>query len=161
MLDLKVSAIGADRFRSMVNPKGAITRASWVFMRKQGAKYLEAAIEEAPVGWDWGGTGERGVFNRQGHPGMLAQSHVLRVLEPFHAEVVNTAHYARFVAEGRRPGRMPPPSSGLPFPVRRAIGAHGTKANPWFQRAFEKGEASIQANLDEMGASVIREMAGG
>ena len=161
MLDLKVSVIGGNRFRKMENPKGAITKASWVFMRAQGAVYLKHAIEEAPVGWDWGGSQERGVFNRAGHPGMLQRSHVLRVLEPFHAEVVNTAHYARFVAEGRRPGKMPPASSGLPFPIRRAIGAHGTQANPWFQRAFERGEAEIQANLDAMGEAILREMAGG
>jgi hypothetical protein len=155
VFDMKLQVIGADRFRSMKNPKGTITNASWAFMRKQGAIYLKHAIEEAPVGRDW--SGEVGGFNRQGHPGLLQRSHILRVRNPFRAEVVNTAFYARYVAEGTRPHRMPPPSSGLPWPVRRAIGLHGTRANPWFDRAFAMGEAEIQDNLDTMGDEIMQE----
>lgn len=155
MLSLDAQAIGADRFRRLSDPRGAITQASWAFMRKQGAVYLQYAIEEAPVGQDW--SQSRGGFNLPGHPGLLKQSHVLRVLNPFNAEVVNTQHYATFVATGTRP-HMPPASSGLPWPVRRHIAEHGTKPNPWFDRAFERGEAHIQANLEQMGAEIVQAM---
>lgn len=156
MLSFDAKAIGADRFRKMSDPRGSITKASWTFMRKQGAVYLAAAIEASPVGEDWS---SKGGFNLPEHPGLLQKSHVLRVLNPFNAEVVNTAFYARFVAEGTRP-HMPPASSGLPWPVRRAIGEHGTKAQPWFDKAFAAGEASVQANLDAMGQEILTGLVG-
>lgn len=156
MLTLDAQGIGTDRFRKLADPRGAITKASWVFMRRQGAVYLKYAIEESPRGNDWSGSGG---FNLPGHPGMLANSHRLRVLNPFNAEVVNTAYYATFVAEGTR-AHMPPASSGLPFPVRRAIGLHGTKAQPWFERAFARGEQEIQGNLDAMAEEVMEGLLG-
>jgi len=152
MLSFSAKAIGADRFRKIADPRGAITQASWAFMRRQGAVYLRYAIEESPVGIDWSRSGG---FNQQGHPGLLQRSHILRVLNPFNAEVVNTAFYARFVAEGTRP-HMPPASSGLPWPVRRSIAEHGTRPQPWFERAFQRGEADIAANLDRMGAEIVQ-----
>jgi hypothetical protein len=155
MFSLTAQAIGADRFRKMSDPRGAITKASWAFMRRQGAVYLKYAIQEAPVGQDR--SGDRGGFNLPGHPGLLKNSHVLRVVNPFNAEVVNTAYYATFVSSGTRP-HFPPASSGLPWPVRRAIGEHGTKANPWMDRAFGLGEQEVQANLDIMGDEIMREM---
>lgn len=144
---------GIDRFRSLANPKGAITKASWSFARRQGAAFLAYAIEEAPVGRAWEGAGG---FTLPGHPGMLQRSHVLRVTDPFHAEVVNTAHYARFVEEGTR-AHMPPASSGLPWPVRRAIAQHGTQPNPWFARAFARGMQDAPENMERLGAEVLRE----
>lgn len=157
---MSFKAEGANRFRRMTNPRGAITKASWAFMRRQGAVYLRYAILESPVGQDWS---SRGGFNIQGHPGLLRQSHVLRAWNPFSAEIVNTAEtpggdpYPIFVHEGTRP-HFPPASSGLPWPVRRHIGEHGTKANPWFDRAFERGNAEVKANLDQMGAEIVREL---
>jgi hypothetical protein len=152
MLDFSAKAIGADRFRRMSDPRGAITQASWAFVRRQGAVYLKYAIQESPVGQDWS---QGGGFNLEGHPGLLQRSHILRVLNPFNAEVVNTAYYARFVAEGTRP-HMPPASSGLPWPVRRAIAEHGTRPQPWFERAFQMGETEIAANLEQMGEEIVR-----
>jgi hypothetical protein len=156
MFTLTAKAIGADRFRRISDPRGAITKASWAFMRRQGATYLKYAIEEAPVGADWSNSGG---FNLPDHPGLLQRSHVLRVLNPFNAEVVNTAYYARFVAEGTKP-HMPPASSGLPWPVRRAIAEHGTRPNPWFDRAFQRGEADIAANLEQLGQEILQGMIG-
>lgn len=155
MFSISMKAIGADRFRKMSDPKGAITKASWAFMRRQAEVYRKHAEALAPVGNDWS---QDGGFNQQGHPGLLARSHVARVTNPFNAEVVNVAPYAPFVAGGTRP-HMPPASSGLPWPVRRAIAEHGTKPQPWFDKAFAAGEAEVQANLDIMAEDILREMA--
>lgn len=162
MLQMDVKAEGANRFRRMSNPRGAITKASWAFMRRQGAVYVRYAIQEAPVGKDWSNSGG---FNQQGHPGLLKNSHVLRVLNPFNAEIVNVAEtpsgdpYPIFVAKGTRP-HMPPASSGLPWPVRRKIAEDGTEANPWMDRAFALGNQDVKTNLDQMGAEIIGELVG-
>lgn len=152
MLYFKADAQGANTFRRATSPKGAITAASWSFMRAQGAVYLKYAIQYAPVGQDWS---KLGGFNLTGHPGLLKQSHILRVIDPFHAEVINTQPYSTYVYTGTRP-HMPPASSGLPYVVRRGIALHGTKANPWFDRAFQDGESEIAANLEKMGAEIIQ-----
>ena len=101
MLYLKVDVTAGERFRRATDPKGAITKASWAFMRAQGAVYLRHAIAESPVGKDW--SAMRGGFNLPSHPGLLRKSHVLRVIDPFHAEVVNTQPYSTFVYTGTAP----------------------------------------------------------
>jgi hypothetical protein len=151
MLAVSAQGIGTNRFRKLANPAGTITAASWAFMRRQGAVYLRYAIQEAPVGQSRSAPNG---FNLPGHPGFLQKSHVLRVLNPFNAEVTNTAYYAQFVAGGTEP-HFPPASSGLPFPVRRSIGLHGTKANPWFDRAFQMGSQEIEANMEQLAQDVI------
>jgi hypothetical protein len=55
---------------------------------------------------------------------------------------------------------MPPASSGLPWPVRRAIAEHGTPANPWMDRAFELGLQDVGENLDRMASEVLEGLGG-
>lgn len=156
MIDMRVSGQGLDRFRQPQRVQGAIAGASGRFMRAQGNAFLKYAIQESPVGADWSSLGG---FNQPGHPGLLRRSHVLRIINQYAAEVVNTADYAGFVARGTRP-HMPPASSGLPWPVRREIAEHGTRAQPWFERAFELGMADVQANLDRMAEEILVSISG-
>jgi hypothetical protein len=146
MFGITVKVIGGEIFRKNADPKGVISAASSAFMRAQGAVYLSYAIQEAPVG----------------RTGLLKASHVLRVINPFRAEVVNTATrdgfpYPIAVQEGTRP-HFPPESSGLPYPVRRSIGLHGTKPNPWMSRAYDRGQADIATNLEKMAADIAKEI---
>lgn len=157
MIDMQIKSEGMRQFRTPQRIQGAITGASGRFMRKQGAVFLKHANALTPVGQDWS---KLGGFNRPGHPGLLAKSNVLRIINQYSAEVVNTQYYAKFVAEGTRP-HMPPASSGLPWPVRRAISVHGTRAQPWYQEAFALGMQEVQGNLDQMAQEVLQEMTRG
>lgn len=146
MLPVRISVIGGNILRSRKDPKGGITKASWAMMRRQGAIYLRYIEAEAPIG----------------RTGTLQRSHVLRVLNPFRAEIVNTATrdgfpYPTAVATGTRP-HWPPASSGLPFPVRRHIAQHGTKPNDWFGRGAARGETEIRPNLEKLAADIAREI---
>jgi hypothetical protein len=154
VITLTVTLDGLAQIRKWKNLKPAIARASQAFMRAQGKTFLQYAVEEAPVGREWASAGG---FHRPGHPGLLQRSHLLRVVDPFNAEVVNTAFYALFVAGGTQP-HTPPASSGLPWPVRRAIGRHGTRANPWMDRAFQRGLQDVPTNLDALGMRVMQEL---
>lgn len=145
MIGFKATVQGGDVFRS-ANPRGGITHASWAFMRKQGAIMLRHAKSEAPVGATH----------------QLRDQHVLRVTDPFHAEVTTTATrngfpYPVAVATGSRP-HWPPPDSGLPFPVRRHIAMHGTKPNPWMARAYDASQSEISAGVAELAAQIAREV---
>ena len=70
-------------------------------------------------------------------------------------ELVNTKSYARWVHEGRKPGKMPPMSAISlwarrkridvpPFVIARSIARKGTKANPFLKRAMEKEDSNIR-----------------
>lgn len=157
MIDFKIVASGMSRFRNPQRIQGAITGASGRFIRKQGAVFLKHANALTPVGNDWS---QDGGFNLPGHPGLLARSNQLRIINQYAAEVVNIQPYATFVATGTAP-HMPPASSGLPWPVRRAISIHGTRAQPWYDEAFQRGLQEVQGNLDAMADEVVKEMAGG
>lgn len=157
MIDMQIRAQGMERFRQPQRIQGVVAGASGRFMRRQGQVFLKHVNALTPVGQDWS---NRGGFNLPGHPGLLARSNQLRIINQYAAEIVNTQHYAVFVERGTRP-HMPPASSGLPWPVRRAISIHGTKAQPWYSEAFERGVAEVQENLDAMAEEVLREIAGG
>lgn len=73
-----------------------------------------------------------------------------------HGELVNTKDYAKYVHDGRRPGKMPPLAPialwvkrkgiGIPaFVIARSIARKGTKANPFLTRTIEKEETNIRA----------------
>jgi len=78
-------------------------------------------------------------------------------------DVVGTAGtnllYARFVEEGRRPGKMPPIAAiagwasrhgiepDAAFLIARSIGRRGTKPRPYLKPAFEKNRALINREL--------------
>ncbi len=67
--------------------------------------------------------------------------------------------YARFVEEGRSPGKQPPTSAiagwaarhgiepGAAFLIARAIGRRGTKPRPYLKPAFAKNRALISREL--------------
>jgi hypothetical protein len=75
---------------------------------------------------------------------------------PTWAEVGSNLSYAPFVHNGRRAGRMPPDAPirawvrrhGLPeeavFPIRRAIGARGTKGDKALTRGLEASKPAIR-----------------
>jgi hypothetical protein len=132
----------------------AVEPASAAFMKRQGQAFLAYANQLTPVGQDWS---QGGGTNLPGHPGLLARSNQLRVLDAYNAEVVNVQPYAIFVATGTQP-HTPPASSGLPWPVRRAIGIHGTKAQPWYDEAFSRGLQDVAGNLDTMAEDIVREV---
>jgi hypothetical protein len=155
MITVQVQRTGWVASPEKITP--AIEKASAQFMQRQGKAFLQYANELTPVGQDWS---QSGGFNLPSHPGLLAKSNQLRVLNAWSAEVVNTQSYAIFVAQGTSP-HMPPASSGLPWPVRRAIGIHGTKAQPWYSQAFERGMQDIGGNLDQMANDIVREVGGG
>ena len=78
-------------------------------------------------------------------------------------DVVGTAGtnlaYARFVEEGRRPGKMPPVAAiagwaarhgiepSAAFLIARSIGRRGTKPRPYLIPAFQKNRALINREL--------------
>jgi hypothetical protein len=157
MIDMKIRADGMHLFRNPIRIQGAVKGASGRFMQRQGAVFLRWANQLTPVGQDWS---QAGGFNRPGHPGLLARSNQLRIINQYAAEIVNVQPYAIFVQRGTRP-HTPPASSGLPWPVRRAIGLHGTRAQPWYDEAFQRGMAEVQGNLDAMANEVLREIGGG
>ena len=86
--------------------------------------------------------------------------------------------YGRAVREGRRPGRMPPPSALVPWVIRklgvppeqarpvafmvaRKIGQRGTRPNRYHRRALRAAWARIQAVVDRIGLKVSVDLAGG
>lgn len=157
MIDLKIKAQGQERFRQPRRIQGAVQGAAGRFVRRQGQVFLKHANDLTPVGQDWSNSGG---FNLPGHPGLLARSNQLRIINQYSAEVVNTQPYAVFVAMGTRP-HMPPASSGLPWPVRKAISTHGTRAQPWYDEAFQRGMQEVQDNLDQMADEIVREIGNG
>ena len=153
MIELQISVEGAEKLRAMQQRSDtAIAGAAGRFMRAQGAVFLKHANALTPVGQDWS---NRGGFTLPGHPGLLARSNQLRIINQYAAEIVNTQHYAIYVARGTRP-HTPPASSGLPWPVRRAIGIHGTRAQPWYDEAFQRGMQEVQGGLDRMAVDALR-----
>ena len=73
-------------------------------------------------------------------------------------ELVNTKEYARYVHEGRKPGKMPPIGpialwarrKGLAIPafvIARSIAKKGTKANPFLKRSAQMEESNIRSIL--------------
>lgn len=157
MIDMKISVQGSRDFQALNRAEGTIAGASGRFMRRQGQVFLRHANELTPVGQDWS---QQGGFNLPGHPGLLARSNQLRIINQYSAEIVNIQPYAIFVEKGTRP-HFPPASSGLPWPVRRAISIHGTRAQPWYSEAFSRGMAEVQGNLDTMGQEILKEMTRG
>ena len=143
MFTVTARLVGSTRLRGG-SPRQAVTAAISRFLRRQGGMYLQAMQDEAPVG----------------QTGLLARSHVLRLINQYRAEVVNTAPYASFVHQGTRP-HMPPESSGLPYPVRRHIAQHGTKPNPWMARGVARGERAVEEAAARVGAEIAREIFGG
>lgn len=82
-------------------------------------------------------------------------------VEPLHFLVSPGVNYARFVEEGRRPGKQPGTAFGLmewvrektklagkaldrrTFVIAIAIGRRGIKAQPYMQPAFEEGAPRV------------------
>jgi hypothetical protein len=72
-------------------------------------------------------------------------------------------NYARYVEEGRRPGRMPPPAAlegwarrktgsiSAAFLIARAIGRRGTRPQPYLKPALDRNRQAIGR---EMGVAV-------
>jgi HK97 gp10 family phage protein len=75
----------------------------------------------------------------------------------------SNVNYARFVEEGRRPGRMPPPAAlegwarrktgsiSAAFLIARAIGRRGTRPQPYLKPALDRNRQAIGR---EMGVAV-------
>lgn len=111
------------------------------FLRRQGEVYLRYMQQEAPIG----------------QTGLLARSHILRLINQYRAEIANTASYAAPVFYGSDP-HMPPESSGLPYPVRLSIARHGTRPNPWMARGAMMGSREIGQNAEQMLSEIAREI---
>jgi hypothetical protein len=91
-------------------------------------------------------------------------------------EVVGRAgtnlEYAKFVEDGRGPGKMPPVSviedwagrhgaAGAGFLIARAIGRRGTRPKPYLKPAFEQNAAKISQELGPATLRRVSERLGG
>jgi hypothetical protein len=123
------------------DPSAEIAQASRHFLETQGQDYLQHAQAEAPVG----------------QTQQLRDTQVLDIISDYEAAVIATQPYAIFVFMGTRP-HWPPASSGLSFPARRSISIHGTRANPWMDRAFEAGNSDLDANIEALADAIVQGM---
>lgn len=136
MLKVEVGFSGVQELASRCRVEFLITPFAARFTRGQAEAVRAAAERLAPK-----------------KSGYLAAHHDIRMLSPYSAEVYNSTPYAPFVHEGTRP-HFPPASSGLPYPVRRAISLHGTKAHPWFPQAVEQASQTVSGRIETLAEGI-------
>lgn len=106
-----------------------------------------------------------------GATGNLKRSITVRRLRGLAIRVGPTAPHRHLVIRGRRPGKMPPPDAiadwaelrglkGKEFVVARAIGARGTRGQPFMAHALAGAGAEVRARVADAVRRVIAGLAG-
>lgn len=88
------------------------------------------------------------------------------------AKIGPSVAYGYWVEFGRAAGKMPPPTAASlqgwarrhggqnPYALAKAIGAHGTKKQPYLVPAFRLHEGKIKSLFEALGVPVVARMAG-